>query len=119
MTNIHVPSISIEDLLEFHKTHFSQEFKELDNNSTNTQQEQQPSSTDLLNNTNKEKKKEQEECENGDDGNDDDDAPLGYYPDGTKRTLTDEDIAYFRKMEQFKRDFKKEEQSRKKKNRKN
>lgn len=97
-SNINLPSISIEDLLEFHKTHFSEEFKEL---SATTQSEQNQNEINTSNN-------------NNNDDNDDDDAPLGYYPDGTKRTLTDEDIEYFRKMEKFKRDFKEQEKNRKK-----
>ena len=82
---IEVPTITPEDLLEFHKSHFKTATPiglERLNDEAPVEEKATPLET------------EEEDVE--DDG-------LGYYADGTKRTLTDKQIAFFRSSELRKR----------------
>ncbi|KAK7743552.1 hypothetical protein SLS53_004086 [Cytospora paraplurivora] len=87
---LQVPEITEADLFSFHQAHFGQAALSI-------------FVTDFL-----KPSKAQQQIESppqGDDityyeeGYDDDDDGLGYYPDGVKRTLTDEQIAMFRHSE--------------------
>ncbi|UKZ48838.1 hypothetical protein TrVGV298_003073 [Trichoderma virens] len=78
-----IPQITGDELLEFHQRHFSSEATaDFGQNFTNLPP-QESSETQLY---------EEWEEEEEDDG-------LGYYEDGVKRTLTDEQIAIFRHSE--------------------
>lgn len=74
------PSISTEDLLDFHKSHFK-------GTPIGLERLDEP-----VNATCTSKPDEEQENDEEDDG-------LGYYPDGVKRTLTDKQIAFFRSSE--------------------
>ncbi|PYI03899.1 hypothetical protein BO78DRAFT_389018 [Aspergillus sclerotiicarbonarius CBS 121057] len=81
MSTIAPPPVTIEDLQAFQAKHF-------------------PGSTQPLTNTLAEKHQDQQQEEEEEDyyyGEEEDD--LGYYPDGVKRTLTDEQIRIFRHSE--------------------
>lgn len=73
------PTITPEDLLDFHKGHFKSV----------------PIGLERLNNVAETVSYPQDEPVPAQDPEDD----LGYYPDGTKRTLTDKQIAFFRASE--------------------
>ncbi|CAN8101366.1 unnamed protein product [Discula destructiva] len=88
-----VPSFTETDLASFHEAHFSQAALDA-------------FATDFLNPDNAQSHGEvqQQEDEKGFYGDgyyydEEDDDELGYYPDGAKRTLTDEQIAMFRHSE--------------------
>ncbi|RJE23329.1 hypothetical protein PHISCL_04315 [Aspergillus sclerotialis] len=72
MTSIQIPTVTIEDLQAFQAEHFP------------SQTQHTPTFQDAY-----------DETEFAEDGDDD----LGYYPDGVKRTLTDEQIRIFRHSE--------------------
>jgi hypothetical protein len=79
-----IPQISSDELLEFHQSHFSNEAAAGFGQSFTSLPPQQVSEDQLY--------KEWEEEDEEDDG-------LGYYEDGVKRTLTDEQIEIFRHSE--------------------
>ncbi|KAI1656882.1 hypothetical protein F4813DRAFT_390224 [Daldinia decipiens] len=85
--NFRVPEVSQEEISSFHDAHFSLAATKLFNvqffRPENTQDEQDE---------NQYYEEYEEYYEGEDDG-------LGYYPDGVKRTLTDEQIAIFRHSE--------------------
>ncbi|KAJ5765290.1 hypothetical protein N7520_004849 [Penicillium odoratum] len=70
-----IPTVTLEDLQAFQAQHF-------------------PGQETLIEPTT-----EPEYGDDGDNGDDEDDEDLGYYPDGVKRTLTDEQIRIFRHSE--------------------
>lgn len=82
------PAIDTSDLINFHLSHFQGTYplgmERLDVKPTDN------SETELSENHNNDNSSEHDE--EYDDG-------LGYYPDGTKRTLTDEQIAFLRASE--------------------
>ncbi|KNG46471.1 hypothetical protein TW65_06697 [Stemphylium lycopersici] len=73
---LQIPTVTVDDLLTFHAKHFPHA----------------PTPEHILRGV-------QHEAEATDEYYDDADDGLGYYPDGTKRTLTDEQIAMFRHSE--------------------
>ncbi|KAK4190478.1 hypothetical protein QBC35DRAFT_69680 [Podospora australis] len=89
-TSITVPQISQADMIAFHETHFPafavdhfhSHFLRPDQTTT-----QSPTSQSIAH-----------EAED-DDYEEEEDDGLGYYPDGVKRTLTDDQIAIFRHSE--------------------
>ncbi|KAL7791313.1 hypothetical protein V8C37DRAFT_403051 [Trichoderma ceciliae] len=81
-----IPQITSDEIAEFHQTHFSSEaIANFGQNFTNLPA--QESSEDQL----------YEEW--GEEGDEEEDDGLGYYDDGVKRTLTDEQIEIFRHSE--------------------
>ncbi|KAK4201815.1 hypothetical protein QBC40DRAFT_170792 [Triangularia verruculosa] len=85
-TSIQVPTISQADMIAFHDQHFAQFATDHFHS-----QFLQPS-LDPQEPTPSNEQEEEYYYEDDDDG-------LGYYPDGVKRTLTDEQIAIFRHSE--------------------
>ncbi|KAK4237045.1 hypothetical protein C8A03DRAFT_45062 [Achaetomium macrosporum] len=81
-----VPQISQADMVAFHEAHFSQ--FATDHFQTHFLRPEHPPAEDTTHNA----ADDEEYYEEEDDG-------LGYYPDGVKRTLTDEQIAIFRHSE--------------------
>lgn len=76
-----IPQITSDEILEFHQSHFSSEATAGFGENFTKLPPQEPSEDQLY-----------DEEEEEDDG-------LGYYEDGVKRTLTDEQIAIFRHSE--------------------
>ena len=99
-----IPTVTVADLETFHARHFRQTHANSQPFPCNqfpcadqAQNEQvQPSSNDYTKPPNNDASTEYVEEWYGDH---DDDDGLGYYPDGVKRTLTDEQIAMFRHSE--------------------
>ncbi|KAG7292440.1 hypothetical protein NEMBOFW57_002475 [Staphylotrichum longicolle] len=85
-TSIRVPQISQAEMIAFHEAHFAQ--LATDHFQTLFLRPNHPPTQDIPCNA----ADEEEYYEEEDDG-------LGYYPDGVKRTLTDEQIAIFRHSE--------------------
>ncbi|KAL5001630.1 hypothetical protein BDV10DRAFT_182195 [Aspergillus recurvatus] len=83
MAHVHIPPVSLEDLQAFQAKHFPATLKPLQSPSLPTH--------DAYN-------EDPHANADKDDGGDEDDD-LGYYPDGVKRTLTDEQIRIFRHSE--------------------
>ncbi|KAL4765120.1 DUF3807 domain-containing protein [Aspergillus foveolatus] len=83
MAHAHIPTVTLEDLQAFQAKHFPATVKPL-------QSPSHPTHDAYNENLNA----------NADEGDvDDEDDDLGYYPDGVKRTLTDEQIRIFRHSE--------------------
>ncbi|KAL2255841.1 hypothetical protein VTK26DRAFT_2629 [Humicola hyalothermophila] len=85
-TSLKVPQVSQDEMLAFHETHFSK-FATDHFHTHFLRPEHPPAETPTYDAADEEYYEEEEE-----DG-------LGYYPDGVKRTLTDEQIAIFRHSE--------------------
>jgi len=83
MSNQHIPTVTVDDLNAFHAKHFPRD----------------PSVFLTANLKEDGFLLEEQEQENDVSEYDGDDDGLGYYPDGVKRTLTDEEIQIFRHSE--------------------
>ncbi|KAL6239309.1 hypothetical protein BDW75DRAFT_236502 [Aspergillus navahoensis] len=83
MAYVHIPPVTLEDLHTFQAKHFPSTLKPLQSPSLPTHD---ASTKDPYANAD-----EEDVCDEDDD--------LGYYPDGVKRTLTDEQIRIFRHSE--------------------
>ncbi|KAK4229508.1 hypothetical protein QBC38DRAFT_103954 [Podospora fimiseda] len=88
-TSIKVPHISQAEMIAFHETHFAQ--FATNHFDTHFLRPSQPTPENNPH-TGEEEEYYEDEEEEEDDG-------LGYYPDGVKRTLTDEQVAIFRHSE--------------------
>lgn len=86
-----VPEISLDELTRFHETHFSQSAADhFDSHFIRPDRGRDQRASN--HHTNQEEQPPEHHYDDDDDG-------LGYYEDGTKRTLTDEQIAMFRHSE--------------------